>query len=373
MSNPAVTAKIGRSTPFKDYLKFLSIPDIPTLYSPEDLSHFTGTTLMPATSAKLNKLRSEFKTLQRKTRQISWLAPIWWEFLPHMSPGVEELSDEDSDEEEEEEDGNLVQFDDWLILDAMYRSRAMEWPGQGEAMVPGIDMANHNIPPNVEFEVRGETSEGLLLPKKDAVIRQGEELCISYGDHKSPVEFILSYGFLPNAAEPCVLIPIALPDTDPLAPPKAAISAMADLAPGVRLYSEESVPKWDSEAVWLLIVNEEDGLGFEVSRDGDGQRQIIMTWKGQEINVRELKKTLEKEDMWDIFLLRATVTVLNKVDTQLERLQGEAVKREDRRQGPPKESNDSENGALKEIADRLSMVEGNLLVEAQETLLLEVS
>src|ERR1700712_2267031 len=158
MSNPAVTAKIGRSTPFKDYLKFLSIPDIPTLYSPDHLSHFSGTTLIPATQAKLNKLRSEFKSLQRKTRQIPWLAPIWWEFLPQMSPDADEFYDEDSDEEEED-DGNLIQFDDWLILDAMYRSRAMEWPGQGEAMVPGIDMANHNVPSNVEFEVHSGTAE----------------------------------------------------------------------------------------------------------------------------------------------------------------------------------------------------------------------
>ena len=372
MANPRVTAKIGRSTPFKDYLKFLSIPEIPTLYTPDDHTLFTGTTLMPATQAKLNKLRAEFKSLQRNTRDIPWLGPIWWEFAPHVPLNADEFSDEDS-EAEAEDDGNLIQFDDWLILDAMYRSRAMEWPGQGEAMVPGIDMANHNIPANVEFEVHPGTGEGLLLPKADSIIRLNEELYLSYGDHKSPVEFILSYGFLPDAAEPCVLIPLSLPDTDPLAPPKAAVSAVAGLAPGIRIYSEDLLPKWESEAVWLLIVNEEDGLGFEVARGEDGQRQIIMTWKEKETDVRDLKETLQKEEMWEVYLLRATVTILNKVDTKLEKLQEEVLKREAQRSIPPGESDSSEKKTLEDIADRLSIVEGELLVEAQDALLLEVS
>jgi hypothetical protein len=98
-----------------------------------------------------------------------------------------------------------------------------------------------------------------------------------------------------------------------------------------------------------------------------------MTWKEKETDVHELKGTLQKEEMWEVYLLRATVTVLNKVDAELEKLQEEVLKREVQHPVPPGESNRAEKKELEEIADRLSMVEGELLVLAQDALLLEVS
>jgi hypothetical protein len=42
----------------------------------------------------------------------------------------------------EEETGKLT-FEDWKQVDAMYRSRALDLPSTGHAMVPCVDMANH--------------------------------------------------------------------------------------------------------------------------------------------------------------------------------------------------------------------------------------
>jgi hypothetical protein len=330
VANPNVKAKIGRSTPFIDYLKFLSIPPLPTLYSEAELALFAGTTLVPATEAKVEKLRSEFESLRRKTQQIPWLGPIWWEYSSSVAFDEHEFSDANATDDDDDGDGHvsdMIQFDDWLVLDALYRSRGLEWPGEGEAMAPGIDMANHSIPANVEYEVLPETGEGTLIVKGGISPRDGEELNLSYGDHKSALEFLFSYGFLPEplSDDASMLLSLSLSDSDPLAPPKAAVSAAAGCAPGIRVYMSDGL-KWDSEALWLLIVNEEDGLGFTVAQKPDGQREILMTWKEDLTPLHELKSQLEKEELWEVFLLRATVTVLSRAEAQLVQLSEETEK-----------------------------------------------
>jgi hypothetical protein len=79
-----------------------------------------GTTLRPAIRAKMNSLLREFEAVRTSTAGISWCAKNWWD----------------------EENGQLT-FEDWMRLDAMYRSRALEFPGIGDCMVPCVDMANH--------------------------------------------------------------------------------------------------------------------------------------------------------------------------------------------------------------------------------------
>ena len=75
---------------------------------------------MTALSAKLESLVREFDRLREATAEIPWCNHNWWS----------------------DETGQIA-FNDWLLVDAMYRSRALELPGIGHVMVPCVDMANH--------------------------------------------------------------------------------------------------------------------------------------------------------------------------------------------------------------------------------------
>jgi hypothetical protein len=74
-----------------------------------------------------------------------------------------------------------VTFDDWMRVDAMYRSRALEFPGVGDAMVPCIDMANHASGDATEalYET-DDDGDALLLLREGKNIAPGGEVTITY-------------------------------------------------------------------------------------------------------------------------------------------------------------------------------------------------
>jgi SET domain len=298
------------------------------LYSETELSLFEGTTLVPAVRAKIRKLQAEFDLLRKSTNSLKWLDEIWWDSARPQTQlqailaqlGAEIEANEDEDEDENDGPDSLLRFDDWLLLDAMFRSRAMEWPGEGDAMVPGIDFANHTVPANAEYEVNNDR-KGELQVKGSITIKQDEEVLISYGDHKSALEVLFSYGFWPDyQCPPSILLSLPNPDDDPLGPPKVAIVSGSRSVPGIKIYEENDVIQWDSEALWLMIVNEEDGLGFKVAYGPGNERELHMTWKDSVVELGELRKALEQDDQWDLFQLRATVIVLQQADSQLSAL-----------------------------------------------------
>jgi hypothetical protein len=120
-SQDDLTAHIGVSNPWSEYIKFLPESfSLPIFYSPEELDLLEGTSLKAAVDAKLNSLGREFEHLRATTTGIRWCDRSWWN----------------------EASGRLT-FADWMIVDAMYRSRALDLPGTGHAMVPCVEMANH--------------------------------------------------------------------------------------------------------------------------------------------------------------------------------------------------------------------------------------
>ena len=73
-----------------------------------------------------------------------------------------------------------ITFDDWMHVDAMYRSRALEFPGVGDAMVPCIDMANHaSGDATVALYEIDNDGNGLLLLRDGKEIQRGEEITIT--------------------------------------------------------------------------------------------------------------------------------------------------------------------------------------------------
>lgn len=149
---------VGLSNPWTEYIQFLpsSFP-LPTLYSEAERGLLRGTSLADAVEAKIGSLEREFDLLRNSTENIPWCQQCWWD----------------------EESGGLT-LDDWKYVDAAYRSRMLEIPNAGHAMVPCIDMANHAAESVVNALYDADAEGNVLLrvrPGKN--LTAGEEVTIS--------------------------------------------------------------------------------------------------------------------------------------------------------------------------------------------------
>ncbi|KAH8698545.1 SET domain protein [Talaromyces proteolyticus] len=308
--------KVGVINPWTEYIQFLprKVP-LPTLWTEDEKELLYGTSLREAVEYKHAALEAEYERLFTATDSIPWCNREWWD-----------------------EDTGRLSLDDWKLIDALYRSRALDLPGTGHAMVPCVDMANHASGEETgalyETDRDGNAVLQLRWGKK---LREGEEVTITYGDEKGASEMIFSYGFLESSVASArqMFLSLDIPDTDPLRYAKKQICA-DNMAPGLRLYIEDGQTRWESEFVYWACVNEEDGLGFEIlqTQGDDGPPGIKATWKdGQEIGhtVPGISKELKSfrnilstdESRWEVFQLRAVVLVQQRVQSQLEMLTGE--------------------------------------------------
>lgn len=278
------------------YIKFLPLEPLPTFWSDEELLLADGTSLKPATEAKVNSLRREYEQLQQATRVVPWCQQLWWDDVE-----------------------GLLDLDDWKQVDAMYRSRALEFPGIGDCMAPYIDFANHaSGPATVASYHADDEGNGLLLLHQNESLSAGKEVTITYGDEKGACEMVFSYGFLENSMTDALtlFLDISIPDDDPL---KRAKQAFATCAPGVRLATKEGKTSWESEYLWLLVINEEDGLEFSVVETTSGERELRVKWLGEEIqDSSQIEARLQSHPWWLVFQLRAVAVLESRVEQQLE-------------------------------------------------------
>jgi len=173
---------------------------------------------------------------------------------------------------------------------------------------------------------------------------------------------MFSYGFLEEAMTTAkvIFLDLDIPDDDPLRPAKMYVSTAA---PGFRLFEQNGTIAWESDYVWLVVVNEEDGLDFKIRQTMDGKREIQSFWKERELDTVKLREQLEEDPSWDVFQLRATVLLQNRVDAQIETLKGSShTKRE---------------ATVREVpwtlAERLRSLELDMLERALSTLDSQVS
>ncbi|PHH80149.1 hypothetical protein CDD80_2687 [Ophiocordyceps camponoti-rufipedis] len=281
-------------TPWTEYLRFLprSIP-VPTLWSESERLLLAGTSLEPALHAKLAALGREFDRLRLQTESMPFWNELLWEGEASAS------------------------LDDWILADGWFRSRCLELPGLGVAMVPGLDMANHSVCPTAYYEV-DDKADVLLsaCPSRDASC--GREMTISYGQAKSAAEMLFSYGFVDGNASSLTLPIAPLPD-DPLAKAKLAVF---DQSPVLKLSWEDGVINWESPFAYLLCLNEEDGLGFRLLQDTAGERQLRLLWQDEDITgrVSELETLIKDHGLHHVFRLRAAAVVHERVEAQLARI-----------------------------------------------------
>ncbi|RDH38538.1 hypothetical protein BDQ94DRAFT_165669 [Aspergillus welwitschiae] len=294
--------QIGLSSPWTEYMKYMpSAISLPTFYSEEELELLRGSSLRLAVHAKIASLEKEFEHLRQSTEGLDWCDKYWWD-----------------------EDTGKLTFNDWKYVDALYRSRMVDLPRHGHAMVPCIDMANHASEGTVKA-LYDEDADGnaVLQLREGRSLRADEEVTISYGDEKSASELIFSYGFLDEHTTDAkqIFLDLDIPDDDPL---KIAKKAFCKDTPGVKILatspdSSETVAAttWDSPIIWWACVNEEDGLDFNVLQTNDGGRELKAIWNGQEVSDPGcLRDLLAADPRWDIYQLRAAVLILERLETQ---------------------------------------------------------
>lgn len=131
---------------------------------------------------------------------------------------------------------------------------------------------------------------------------------------------VFSYGFLEDKMKSAkdLFLDFDIPDDDPL---KMAKMALSTAAPGFRLFAQGGGTGWEGDFVWLICVNEEDGLEIRQLQRIDGQQELEHAWKGHKIaNTTILRQLLEEDEMWEVFKLRATSFLQNRVEMQLREL-----------------------------------------------------
>lgn len=290
------TPSVGVSNQFTHYVQLLPshIP-LPTFWIEEERLRLRGTSLETALEAKLNSLDREFGEFRSATSSIAWCQRTWWDINT----------------------GTLC-FEDWKLIDAMYRSRALDLPGTGHSMIPCLDNANHASGENTislyETDLDGDA---ILILRDGKDLERGDEVTITYGDEKGACEMLFSYGFIEKgmASAREMFLDLDILDDDPL---KLAKKAVSNSAPGFRLFDHCGYVSWEGPFVWLLCINEEDGLEFRLLQKNDGERELKVFWRGAEMSGLSKIATLLKEDpKWPLFELRATVVVRDRVTRQL--------------------------------------------------------
>ena len=240
-TNNATGGSVGVSSPFSEYVKFLPLRvTLPTFWNETERAAIVGTSLEAALIAKLNSLDREFSLLREKTWSIDWCQKYWWD-----------------------PDNGTLKFNDWKYIDAVYRSRALDLPGTGHAMVPCVDMANHASGDNTSALYETDSDgNAILVPREGKSFAPHDEITITYGDEKGACEMLFSYGFIEPTMESAreLFLDLDIPDDDPL---KLAKIAVAQSAPGFRLFLRGDSTDWESPFVWLCCVNEEEYVSSE--------------------------------------------------------------------------------------------------------------
>ena len=187
-------------------------------------------------------------------------------------------------------------------------------------MVPVLDMANHATDANAYYE-KSKNGDIVLLLRPDEKVEAGKEITISYGSSKSAAEMVFSYGFIDEKIQSQSLV-LGLHQfpNDPLS--KAKLAAFSD-APIVRISLEADVVTWSSPFLFLICLNEEDGLEFRVLQEvDDSQGQLQVLWQGNNVteSTDRFEDHISQHPMKDVFTLRAVALLQDRIQQQLERL-----------------------------------------------------
>lgn len=180
-------------------------------------------------------------------------------------------------------------------------------------------MVNHSTDANAYYEENVDDDVVLLL-RPGGNIKEGDEVNISYGSEKPAAEMLFSYGFIDSSSSTKSLrLPLRpLPD-DPLG--KAKVHAFQD-APVVDIKEVDGRVLCTSPFAYLMILNEEDGLGFRLLQDNDGGRELRTFWRDQDVTERtsSFDELVSDHELCSVLRLRVNMVISQRLEEQLERL-----------------------------------------------------
>lgn len=317
--------------------------NLPTFWTTSELKLLIGTTLAPAVSAKLSSLRREYDLLCSTAENTRWYKIV----QDHLN------------------------LDDWYQVDAMYRSRALDFPNIGHCMAPCIDLANHaSGEDTIAIYERDADRDAVLLLREGKEVKEGAEVTITYGDEKGACEMLFSYGFLDENMESAeaLFLSLTIPDSDVFQRAKINI---ADCAPGFKLIDagDEGID-WTGDFIWLLCVAEDDGLRFELAQTLEGESEMEAFFQDRELQggAGELRTMLAATDLWDVYRLRAITILQQRVLDQLQLL----FRTQDEVDASPHGGGTEVRETVYESAMTLRRLEFELMEKAYETFQKEV-
>jgi hypothetical protein len=131
---------------------------------------------------------------------------------------------------------------------------------------------------------------------------------------------VFSYGFIDESMTSAreLVLDLEIPNDDPL---KKAKELVSESPPMVRIALNGESVEWESSFIWLMCVNEEDGIEFRLLQSVDGSTELQVFWKGNCIDaISSLEYLLKVDPAWEIFQLRAVSQLQERVENQLMRL-----------------------------------------------------
>jgi len=179
---------------------------------------------------------------------------------------------------------------------------------------------------------------------------------------------------MPSAKQ--VWLDIDIPNDDPLA---LAKKHAARSAPGFKVFQNvdetgsnchklalnptgDSMPVyWEGPYVWLINVNEEDGLEFKLLQTNDGETDIQIFWKETVVDeLSNLEIMLSKEPFYEVFKLRVMTMLRDRMQDQIARLENSKGALLDIHEASGVETTNYSN------AMTLRKLEGNIMAQAYE-------
>ena len=284
-------------TAWTEYIKFLpSHVPVPSLWSEYEKSMLRGTSLEKALEAHFRKQVAGFDLLREKSSSLPFWNSLFWE-------------------------NGTVSLQDWMLVDAWFRSRSLELPYSGYSMAPVVDIANHSSKANAWFDQDAMGNVSLSRRPGFAPLSEGMEVFLSYGE-KPAAEMLFSYGFI-DAESPRkeMRLPLEIPDDDPLAKAKVLISG--GQAPMVKVYQDDDGYHWVCPFLHLMVLNEEDGLEFRILQDKEGERELRLFWQEEDVTSRpdEFESLTADHPLCQLFRLRVVLRLEQQLEGQLQRLQ----------------------------------------------------
>ncbi|KAG9302736.1 hypothetical protein G9A89_009513 [Geosiphon pyriformis] len=321
IGRPSIGDSTSQASIWKPYLEILPKElHTPVFYNKTLKSCLDGTSINSAVDSKLNKLRRDYETLKPYFNK-------WTTSPPTLQPGAASVND-------------VVTFEDFKWADGVFWSRVISFGSRfnilaiekslSEAdlddyhMVPYIDIANHSLTPLARWEVTPEGLE-LILTKttNPEPIPAETEIRISYGE-KPNSELLFLHGFaLRDNPWSAISIPVPFFDEDPIVDEKLMFMKFHGINSLVSLSRKNDgvdLPHEANRAMWLCVLNEDDGLKITPSLINKSQPVELAIEDKVIHNIETLDKTIQALDYFPVIELRVMTMILSTVEDLLSNL-----------------------------------------------------